>query len=222
MFKNRIDAGLQLAAKLKDLKDKDVVVLAIPRGGLPLGSIVAKSLNAPLDVALSKKIGHPYNKEYAIGAVSMEHIILSDAAEIEKGYIAKETAKIRAKLKNRHQQYYKENKPESLQNKVVIIVDDGIATGNTILVTAELVHAQKPKKIIVAIPVAPKSSVPRLEASPHIDQVVCLLAPHNFHAVGQFYQNFQQVSDAEAISIFGRNHTSTKRKRTKRERFSAP
>lgn len=222
MFKNRIDAGLQLAAKLKDLKNKDVVVLAIPRGGLPLGFIVAKSLNAPLDVALSKKIGHPYNKEYAIGAVSMEHIILSDAAEIEKGYIAKQTAKIRAKLKNRHHQYYKEREPESLENKVVIIVDDGIATGNTILVTAELVHAQKPKKTIVAIPVAPRSAIPRLEASPYIDQVICLLAPHNFHAVGQFYKNFQQVSDEEAISIFGRIHTSNIRRRTKRKRFSAP
>ncbi|MEJ1222863.1 phosphoribosyltransferase [Sediminicola sp. 1XM1-17] len=201
MFKDRIDAGLQLAAKLKDHKDKDVVVLAIPRGGLPLGSIVAKSLNAPLDVALSKKIGHPYNKEYAIGAVSMEHSILSDAAEVEKGYIQKETAKIREKLKKRHEQYYRNRKPEPLQDKVVIIVDDGIATGNTILVTAELIHDQKPKKTIVAIPVAPKSAVPKLEASPFIDEVICLLAPFNFHAVGQFYQHFHQISDAEAIAI---------------------
>lgn len=201
MFKDRIDAGLQLADKLKGYRNKDIVVLAIPRGGLPLGSIIAKSLAAPLDVALSKKIGHPYNKEYAIGAVSMGHLILSDATEVEKEYIEKETAKIRAKLKKRHDQYYKNRTPESLKDKVVIIVDDGIATGNTILVTAELIHDQKPKKTIVAIPVAPKSSIPKLETSPFIDEVICLFAPFNFHAVGQFYQNFHQVSDAEAIAI---------------------
>lgn len=201
MFKDRIDAGLQLADKLEGYRNEDIVVLAIPRGGLPLGSIIAKSLMAPLDVALSKKIGHPYNKEYAIGAVSMEHLILSDAAEVEKGYIEKETAKIRAKLKKRHDQYYKNRIPESLKDKVVIIVDDGIATGNTILVTAELIHDQKPKKTIVAIPVAPKTSIPKLEASPYIDEVICIFAPYNFHAVGQFYQNFRQVSDEEAISI---------------------
>ncbi|MEB8329873.1 phosphoribosyltransferase family protein [Flavobacteriaceae bacterium KMM 6897] len=201
MFKDRIDAGLKLAERLQDYRGKDIVVLAIPRGGLPLGAIIAGSLHAPLDVALSKKIGHPYNKEYAIGAVSMDHIILSDAAEVVNGYIEKETAKIRQKLKIRHDQYFKERKPESLRDKVVIIVDDGIATGNTILVTAELVHAQKPRKTIVAIPVAPKSAIPMLEASPYIDEVICLFAPYNFHAVGQFYQHFYQVSDEEAITI---------------------
>lgn len=201
MFKDRIDAGLQLAEKLKGYRNEDIVVLAIPRGGLPLGSIIAKSLMAPLDVALSKKIGHPYNKEYAIGAVSLGHRILSDAAEVEKGYIEKETAKIRAKLKKRHDHYYKNRTQESLKDKVVIIVDDGIATGNTILVTAELIHDQKPKKTIVAIPVAPKTSIPKLEASPFIDEVICLFAPFNFHAVGQFYQNFPQVSDVEALAI---------------------
>ena len=201
MFKDRIEAGIKLAKRLQDYKGKDTVVLAIPRGGLPLGDIISRSLHAPLDVALSKKIGHPYNKEYAIGAVSMEHIILGGAEEVENEYIENETAKIRSKLKKRHEQYYKARKPEPLKDKVVIIVDDGIATGNTILVTAELIHAQKPKKTIVAIPVAPKAAIPRLEASPYIDEVICLYKPYNFRAVGQFYQNFQQVSDEEAIAI---------------------
>ncbi|MFT4831531.1 MAG: putative phosphoribosyl transferase [Psychroserpens sp.] len=201
MFKDRKDAGLKLAERLQDYRDKDTVVLAIPRGGLPLGAIIARSLHAPLDVVLSKKIGHPYNKEYAIGAVSMDHIILGDAAEVVNGYIEKETAKIRQKLKKHHDQYFKDRKPEPLKDKVVIIVDDGIATGNTILVTAELIHAQNPRKTIVAIPVAPKSAIPMLEASPYIDEVICLFAPYNFHAVGQFYQHFYQVSDEEAVAI---------------------
>ena len=105
MFKDRIDAGLRLAKKLNSYKDKEnVVILAIPRGGLPLGAIVAKSLNAKLDVALSKKIGHPFNKEFAIGAVSLNNIILDDNVEISIGYIEKEKKRLREKLKKRQNQ----------------------------------------------------------------------------------------------------------------------
>lgn len=201
MFKNRIDAGTQLAQKLLQFKNENSVVLAIPRGGLPIGAIVAKTLNAPLDVALSKKIGHPYHKEYAIGAVSLEGIILDDAVGITKGYINEETARIRKILKARHRQYYKKRSPENLKDKTVIIVDDGIATGNTLLATVELVNKQKPAKIIVAIPVAPRSAIQRLENTPNVAEVICLLVPYNFHAVGQFYEEFYQISDQEAIRL---------------------
>lgn len=201
MFKDRIDAGIQLAHKLLPYKDKEVVVLAIPRGGLPIGVIVAKTLQAPLDVALSKKIGHPFNREYAIGAVSLENIILKDVSGVHKSYIAEETERIREKLKKRYQQYHQSRQPEDLKDKVVIIIDDGIATGNTIRVTAELVRAQKPKKVIVAIPVAPGSAIISLEGSSHIDQVICLQTPSDFMAVGQFYEVFDQVSDEEAIKL---------------------
>jgi len=201
MFKDRIDAGTQLAEKLLALKSQNVVVLAIPRGGLPLGAIVAKALNAPLDVALTKKIGHPYNKEYAIGAVSLENIILSDAIGVTKGYIEEETTRLRKKLKERHNQYYKNNEPQNIKDKTVIIIDDGIATGNTILVTIELVKMQNPNKIVVAVPVAPPSTVRKLENAPEVDEVICLVTPFNFHAVGQFYEEFYQVSDQEAIQL---------------------
>ena len=201
MFKDRIDAGTQLAEKLLALKSQNVVVLAIPRGGLPLGAIVAKALNAPLDVALTKKIGHPYNKEYAIGAVSLENIILSDAIGVTKGYIEEETTRLRKKLKERHNQYYKNNEPQNIKDKTVIIIDDGIATGNTILVTIELVKMQNPNKIVVAVPVAPPSTVRKLENAPEVDEVICLETPFNFHAVGQFYEEFYQVSDQEAIQL---------------------
>ena len=201
MFQDRTDAGMQLAEKLTFYKDQDVVVLAIPRGGLPLGAIVAKALNAPLDVALIKKIGHPYNKEYAIGAVSLESVITSDTLNISKSYIEEETSRIRELLSKRYQEYYKKGKPHDLKDKVVIIVDDGIATGNTLLATVELVYKQKPRSIVIAIPVAPPSSINKLENSSYVNEVICLETPHNFMAVGQFYEEFDAVSDEEAIQI---------------------
>lgn len=201
MFENRTDAATQLADKLLSLKSEELVVLAIPRGGLPIGSVLAKTLGAPLDVVLTKKLGHPYQKEYAIGAVSLDGLILSDAIGIPKEYIEEETARIREVLKQRHRQYYKNRSPENLRDKTIIVVDDGVATGNTLLVTIGLVKKQEPKKIIVAIPVAPPSAIKLLESTPDIDEVVCLQVPHNFHAVGQFYEEFRQVSDQEAIRI---------------------
>lgn len=201
MFENRTDAATQLADKLSSIKSEELVVLAIPRGGLPIGSVLAKTLGAPLDVVLTKKLGHPYQKEYAIGAVSLDGLILSDAIGIPKEYIEEETARIREVLKQRHRQYYKNRFPENLRDKTIIVVDDGVATGNTLLVTIGLVKKQEPKKIIVAIPVAPPSAIKLLESTPDIDEVVCLQVPHNFHAVGQFYEEFRQVSDQEAIRI---------------------
>lgn len=201
MFTDRIDAGLQLAEALSKYKDEDVVVIAIPRGGLPVGAVVAKSLKASLDIALSKKIGHPYHKEYAIGAVSLENRVLSDVVDISETYLEAETTRIRAKLKERQKQYYQDRMPSSLTGKTVILVDDGVATGNTIMVTAALVQLQQPKKTIAAIPVAPPSAVELMENAPEIDEVVCLLEPQNFYAVGQFYERFDQVSDAEAIEL---------------------
>lgn len=208
MFNDRIDAGLQLAKILRHLKEEDVVVLAIPRGGLPLGAIVAKELNAPLDVALSKKIGHPYNREYAIGAVSLDHFILSDAMGITKDYIKEETVKLRIKLQERYRQYYSDRKPKSLKGKTVVIVDDGIATGNTLLVAVAFVTQQRPKKIIVGVPVASASVIEALKHSNQIDEVVCLEIPNNFRAVGQFYKEFSQVSDEEAIQLMKQNNSS--------------
>ena len=201
MFKDRIDAGLKLADNLQQFKDENVVVLAIPRGGLPLGAIVAQSLHAPLDVALSKKIGHPYNKEYAIGAVSLDDIILSDLPHIDKTYISRETEIIRQKLRKRFDQYYRNSSPLDLMGKTVIIVDDGVATGNTIKITAQMVNKKRPKKVIVAIPVAPTRAIENMVASKYIDEVICLKTPYNFHAVGQFYNKFNEVTDEVAIQL---------------------
>ena len=207
MFENRFDAGTQLAKKLVKYKDENVIVLAIPRGGLPIGGLVAKELNAPLDVVLTKKIGHPINKEYAIGAVSLENIILTNAVGIDKSYIDSETAHIRKTLRDRYNQYYKHQSPSNLKNKTVIIVDDGVATGNTLLATVELAYKQKPSKIIVAIPVAPVSAIHKISNTENVDEVICILIPDNFQAVGQFYEEFEQVSDHEAIQILEKTNS---------------
>jgi len=201
MFQDRTDAGQQLAAQLQKLPLENVVILAIPRGGLPLGAIVAKTLNAPLDVALSKKIGHPFNKEYAIGAVSLDDIILNDIPSISETYIKQETVRVREKLRKRYDQYYQNCAPLNLKGKTVIIVDDGVATGNTIKITAQMVHKSQPLQTIVAIPVAPWGAVKNMESSDYIDEVICLESPYNFYAVGQFYREFGEVSDQEAIQI---------------------
>jgi len=203
MFTNREEAGKSLANKLMNYKDnKDVLILAIPRGGVPIGYELTKKLNVPMDVVLSKKIGHPFNKEYAIGAVTLENSILSDAAkEVSPVYIYDETEHVRALLKQRHHLYYGEKKPLPLKDKTVILVDDGIATGNTIISCIQLIQLQKPSKIIVALPVAPNSALRKIREMPEVNEVICLLAPANFQAVGQFYEEFDQVNDNEVIEI---------------------
>lgn len=203
MFKDRIDAGTRLAEGLLTYTERQdpIVVLAIPRGGLPLGAIVSETLNAPLHVVLSKKIGHPVNKEYAIGAVSLQNRVLGDVKGVSEKYLSKETARIRKELAERAEEYLKEGSLPVLKDKTVIIVDDGIATGNTIRVTAQLIALESPKKVIVAVPVAPASAIRNLENSEDIDEVFCLKTPFYFQSVGQFYKNFSTVTDKEALRI---------------------
>jgi putative phosphoribosyl transferase len=197
-FKNRDEAALLLAEKLKEYKDENAVVLAIPRGGVPLGYIIAKSLNLPLEIVLSKKIGHPNHKEYAIGAVTLKNRVLSDAAnDVSKNYIDSETEKIRENLRNRHQEFCGNKVDINLQGKILIVVDDGIATGNTMLSILEILHDQNPSKIVVAVPVSPPDAIQNLQNSPYIDEVICLIMPSDFRAVGQFYEDFGEVDDEQ-------------------------
>lgn len=205
IFQDRIEAGNLLAEKLMAYKDKNAVVLAIPRGGVPVGYIIANKLNLPLEVVLSKKIGHPFHKEFAIGAVTQKSRILSEAADqVSKDYIEEETKRIRTLLAQRYREYYGDKEPLELFGRILIIVDDGIATGNTILSTIEMLHQEKPLKIVVAIPVSSLSALQLLQNTPFIDEVVCLSAPANFRAVGQFYENFDQVDDREVKAILNK------------------
>jgi predicted phosphoribosyltransferase len=210
MFKDRTDAGKQLAQKLPNYKNKEAVVVAIPRGGLPLGAIIADAINAPLDVVLTKKIGHPLNKEYAIGAVSLEHKFITESVDVSLSYIDEEIRRIRELLRQRQDQYYKNTTPKELKNKIVIIVDDGLATGSTMLATITLIKDKEPLKIVVAVPVASSSAFEKINNSPFVDEVVCLRIPKNFKAVGQYYMEFYAVMDTTAIQILEASNKSLK------------
>ncbi|WP_215224983.1 phosphoribosyltransferase [Echinicola shivajiensis] len=203
MFTDRYEAGKLLAEELANYKGKDAVVLAIPRGGLPVGAVIAKSLGLPLDIALTKKIGHPFNKEYAIGAVSLNSIVLSEeTGNVSPEYIAEETENIRNLLLSRRDAYYKNKAPSSIKDKTVILVDDGIATGNTILATIKLIAQENPKHILVAAPVSPLSAILKIEESPLVSEVLVLEQANNFHAIGPYYMDFNPITDQEAIKIF--------------------
>jgi len=202
MFKNRRTAGADLAKKLQKYKGTNAVVVAIPRGGLPLGQAIAQSLNLPLEIALAKKIGHPTNREFAIGAVSLDNIFISDAGNISQTYIDLEVNRIRQQLQMRKEMFYNGHHRLSLKNKTVLIVDDGVATGSTLLATIDVIKKSEPEKIIIAIPVASQNAINKLEQAEAVDEIVCLLVPPVFDFVGAFYEDFGQVSDEEAIAIF--------------------
>lgn len=201
MFKNREEAGTELALRLQAYKDKKVVVLAIPRGGLPLGAIIAKKLDAPLDVAITKKIGHPMNKEYAVGALNKQGYVLNPDVQLPEKALQEEIRKVQKQVEEKHEQYYSKGAPQELKAKWVVIVDDGMATGSTVLATVQLVGQQHPAGIVIATPVAPPRTVQKLKQTEGVHEVVCLEQPVYFQGVGQFYEDFYPVSDQEAISL---------------------
>jgi predicted phosphoribosyltransferase len=192
-----------LADKLKNYKyNKDVIIVTIPRGGVPVGYAIATKLHVPLEIVLSKKIGHPLHKEFAIGAVTLHDRILSpDSDSIEKEYLDRETKKIRDLLQWRYDTYYGSHKPISLKNKIIILVDDGVATGQSLISCIKLIEKQNPAKIIIALPVGPASVINKISNIPAVNQTICLLTPFNFYAVGQYYKEFDQVDDKEVIEL---------------------
>jgi predicted phosphoribosyltransferase len=205
MFKNRHDAALGLAQRLEKYRGEDGIVLAIPRGGVPIGYDIARHLGWPLEVVLSKKIGHPRNSEFAIGAVSLDGVAVDErAAEgVPAEYIQEQVARIQAKLRSNFELFMGGRAPTSLTGKTVILVDDGIATGNTIRSTVQSIGSSHPAKLVVAVPVAPPQAQQQL--GPLVDEFVCLLLPSEFSAVGQFYKDFEQVSDEEVIRLLREN-----------------
>lgn len=204
MFRDRLDAAGRLAAKLQRYRNlKDAVILAVPRGGLPIGGALARELGLKLDVILTKKIGHPANPEFAIGAVSLTDAAI-DAALVERerippSFIASEIARIRENLRQRYRMYRGAARPLPVAGKTVILTDDGAATGRTLLAAIELLRSEGAGRIVAALPVAPPDTLKVLERS--ADEVVCLEAPGDFVAIGQFYEDFSQVADEEAVSI---------------------
>jgi len=197
MYKDRTDAGLKLAAALEAYRGKNAVVLAIPRGGVPVGCAVAKQLGLPLELLLAKKLGHPMNREYAIGAVSLTDRFVATDEDISPEYLEQETQRVRNRLLEMQETFNAGAAPPSYRNKILIVVDDGIATGNTLLCTIGMLRKQHPAKIVIAVPVASESSVDKL--SPLVDDIVCPWIPSWFTGVGAFYENFKQVEDEEVV-----------------------
>ena len=198
-FIDRQDAALQLIPLLANYANEACVVLAVPRGGVPIGHTIARQYNFPMEFLLTKKIGHPASKELAIGAVSLEDEVIDLRHHIPESYIGNEIKKIRTSLLARYKKFMGDRKPLDLQNKTVIIVDDGIATGNTIVAAIKLIRAKGPKKIVIAVPVAPLRTARKLETE--VDDFICLHATDDFYGVGQFYADFSQVSDEEVIAL---------------------
>jgi len=206
MFKNREDAAKKLVKNLDWLKKEDPMVLAIPRGGVVTGNVIASELGAKLDIIVSRKIGAPDNPEFAIGAVMHdgsyfpnEHNIIM--LNVPQNYINQEIA-VQMKEIDRRLVRFRGSKEYHLEGRTVVLVDDGIATGATMLVAALWVKKQKPKKIIIALPVGPKETINML--SEVADKVVVLHSPYLFNAVGEFYKEFNQVDDYEVQEIMSR------------------
>jgi putative phosphoribosyl transferase len=208
IFKDRYDAALLLITLLKKYKDEDGVVIAVPRGGVPLAYHIAKAFNFPLDIILTKKIGHPENSELAIGAVSLGGRIIDPRFNISINYIDSETSRIRKQLKERYDLFMGKKKPVELKNKTIILIDDGVATGNTLLASIPMIRLQEPKKIIIAVPVAPPETARKLKSM--VDDFVCPYTPADFSGVGQFYADFSEVSDEEVIQLLDKANANHK------------
>ncbi|MBL0339524.1 MAG: phosphoribosyltransferase [Bacteroidetes bacterium] len=198
IFENRIDAAQHLISGLEKFQGENVVVLAIPRGGVPLGYVIAKYFKWPLSILLTKKIGHPMNKEYAIGAVSLETVVLDPGnREVPDSYIKSETQNIRKLLQERYHRFLGNKPPINIKGKTVVIVDDGIATGYTMQASIEMLKNKGTNKIVVAVPVAS----PRIIGSfkNQVDELIVLETPDEFMGVGQFYVDFSEVTDDDVV-----------------------
>jgi predicted phosphoribosyltransferase len=207
MFRDRTDAGRQLARELRERATAVDVVLAIPRGGLPLGRAVADELDVPLDVIVAKKIGAPDNPEFAVGAVSSDgHLWVNEDAvsrdRFDREYVERRREEVESEARQKARRYRGAHPPPDLAGKRVVVVDDGVATGATATACIRTVRAAGADEVVLAVPVGSPRTVDELQSE--ADEVVCLQTPSNFYAVGQFYENFRQVSDEEAISLLDR------------------
>lgn len=204
MFEDREDAALRLAARLAPLPLTNPIVLGIPRGGVVTGAIVAKKLGAELDVVLARKLRAPWQPELAIGAIGENgEIYLTDFASAvpgtSAGYLEKEREHQAAEIERRKKLFRAVRPPAAVTGRSVIVTDDGIATGSTMLAALHVLKARNPLEIIVAVPVAPPETVALVARQ--CDRVECLIEPAHMGAIGAFYRNFTQVEDEEVVRL---------------------
>ena len=203
MFQDRLDAAYQLSQALQAYRGKNPLVLAIPRGAMPMGALVAQALQGQLDVVLVRKLRAPNQPEVAIGAVDETGLAYlsphATALGLEPAYVKDEIKQQMNTLKARRRQYSLIRPPIQVQGRVVIVVDDGLATGATMMSALKALRQHHPARLVCAIPVASPAALNKVR--PLADETVCLLAPEDFMAVGQFYHQFPQVSDAQVLAI---------------------
>lgn len=210
MFKDRSDAGRQLAAALLGYRDEQPVVLALPRGGVIVAAEIAEALDAPLDLVLVRKIGVPVQPELAMGAIAASGgapIIVRNESVIRYAAISEAEfesvcAQERAEIARRREHYLGGHAPIAVENRVAIVVDDGVATGATTRAALRSVRARKPRKLVLAVPVGPAETIATLRSE--VDDLICLDIREDFGALGFFYADFRQVSDAEVIAALAR------------------
>ncbi|MFN3656590.1 MAG: phosphoribosyltransferase [Pseudolabrys sp.] len=209
-FTDRIEAGRRLAKALAGYKDKKPIVLALPRGGVPVAAEIAVVLDAPLDLILVRKIGVPYQPELAMGAVVdggdpvtvRNEDVISLAGVSEQDFAAVRDEQLK-EIERRRQAYLGDRARPTLAGRTVIVVDDGIATGATTRAALQAVRARKPTKLVLAVPVAPTDTLKKLRGE--ADEIVCLEDYELFGAIGLFYSDFRQVSDAEVVDLLARH-----------------
>ncbi|HEY9687015.1 MAG TPA: phosphoribosyltransferase [Coleofasciculaceae cyanobacterium] len=203
-FEDRTDAGKQLAKALKGYRTENMIVLALPRGGVPVGYEVAQALNVPLDVLVVRKLGVPGQDELAMGAIGPGGVVVLNEEVIRMLQIPPETidriiAKQYTEIERRLQSFRGDRPFPNLNGKTVVIVDDGLATGSTALAAVQTVLTQNPTKVILAVPVCAPESAARLR--PSINDLICLEQPPDFMAVGYWYRDFRQTTDTEVTEL---------------------
>jgi len=214
-FIDRVDAGKRLASALADFSGKNGLVLAIPRGGVVVGSEIAKALKLPLDVTIPRKIGAPNNLELAIGAVAEDGTAIIDDRlvaylGVTREYIKEESARQKLEIERRLKTYRQDKSYPNLKGLDVIVVDDGIATGSTMKAALASVKNRGATSVTVAVPVGPPSTLHELEKI--ANRVVCLYTPEYFQAIGQFYADFSQTDDEEVIKLLKESKQKLARK----------
>jgi len=203
IFRDRLDAGARLAQALERWRGTRPLVLAIPRGAVPMGKVIAERLDGELDVVLTRKLHAPGSPEFAVGAIDETGwTYLADYAEragASATYVAREVESELATIRRRRAEYTPERPPVDPKGRVTIVVDDGLATGATMIAALHSLRSRGPERLICAVPVASVEAVEKV--TPYADEVVCLATPAEFYAVGQFYLDFRQVDDAEVKAL---------------------
>ena len=204
MFRDREEAALRLAERFRGRELHDPLVLAIPRGGVVTGAVLARELGAELDVVLSRKLRAPWQRELAVGAISEDGLVYlnrhaADVPGLTDEYLTEERRDELSEISRRVRTFRQVRSPARIAGRTVIVTDDGIATGSTMIAALRIIRLQSPREVIIAVPIVPAPQLRELRR--WCDEVVCLISPEDFLAISQFYESFPQVDDGEVVDL---------------------